>query len=269
MRNAALLILAGAGLMMLSRQASASNAPAAWYQPGGLDWTDYLYVDSYSGLPVKPDGQGGYVEPTTGQPVPAEEVAAQPTPDTSPEATGEPPATTYDDAEIQVPAALDFGTDFQTVGFDMNNTNVQAFLRMIRHGESGQGDDAYRMIVFGGYFDDFTDHPKIFKIVPGTTKKTSAAGAYQITWTTWQDLKQRLRLPDFSPASQDIAAVELIRRRGALDDVKAGRFESAITKVRQEWTSVPGGPEQRYSMNTAKQVLAQWGADFGPATVYA
>ena len=46
--------------------------------------------------------------------------------------------------------------------------------------------------------------------------------------------------PDFGPAAQDAMAIELIRRRGALEDVDAGRFDVAVFKCRREWASLPG-----------------------------
>ncbi len=69
---------------------------------------------------------------------------------------------------------------------------------------------------------------------------STAAGAYQILFGTWQELQSKLKLPDFSPASQDRAAIELIKRRKALEDVLAGRFAQAILKCRKEWASLPG-----------------------------
>lgn len=166
-----------------------------------------------------------------------------------------------------------WGGFLSLVGADMDpsnlqNQNVIAFLQMIRYGESSNGDDAYRMIVGGGSFTDFTDHPRIFKTIGKS--RTSAAGAYQITATTWDDLRSRYGslLPDFSPASQDMAAVLLLRQRGALNDVKAGRFEQAIAKCRNEWTSLPGASEQLYSMAKARQILASYGGQFS-GTVYA
>jgi lysozyme len=47
-------------------------------------------------------------------------------------------------------------------------------------------------------------------------------------------------LKDFSPASQNRAAIELIRRRGALEDVLAGRLATAVEKCKKEWASFPG-----------------------------
>lgn len=122
--------------------------------------------------------------------------------------------------------------------------------------------DAYTMLYGGGHFASYDQHPKqFFTLKDG--RRTSAAGAYQITWTTWQWVSALGNLQDFSPHSQDIAALMLIKRRGALADVLAGNFDRAIAKCRQEWTSLPGAMESRYSLAKAHQVLAQYGATFG------
>ena len=41
----------------------------------------------------------------------------------------------------------------------LKNTNVQAFLRVIRAGESSQDDSAYTVINGGSHFTDFSKHP--------------------------------------------------------------------------------------------------------------
>ena len=101
------------------------------------------------------------------------------------------------------------------------DANVQAFLRVIREGETDQTDAAYRTIVGGGLFDSFDDHPRKFVYVQLFNVRSSAAGAYQFLSRTWDECAAALQLPDFSPAMQDLAAVFLIRRRGALADVIA------------------------------------------------
>lgn len=68
---------------------------------------------------------------------------------------------------------------------------------------------------------------------------STAAGKYQIIKPTWLACKLALRLPDFSPASQDRACAWLIERRGAMPDLVAGRFAAAVTKIRKEWASLP------------------------------
>jgi lysozyme len=116
--------------------------------------------------------------------------------------------------------------------------NLKAFLIMIQYSEETLGKDAYRKLYGGGVFDDLSKHPNRPVSKWGIT--STAAGAYQILNKTWQGLAQELKLPDFSPQSQDRAAIELIARRKALDDVLAGRFAQAINKCRKEWASLPG-----------------------------
>lgn len=151
--------------------------------------------------------------------------------------------------------------------FDPNDArayaaNVAAFLLTIRAAEGTADANGYRAL-FGHkpsrprLFDSFGDHPRIaqqFTAADGRRLWTSAAGAYQFMAVsplpdgsgkstrvdTWDRLKARLRLEDFSPASQDAAAVELIREAGALALVQAGRFEEAVAKVRGVWASLPG-----------------------------
>lgn len=137
---------------------------------------------------------------------------------------------------------------------DTAERNVAAFLWMIRTAEGTAGANGYRTMFGGRLFDSFADHPR--RAVQFTNKAgqrlwTSAAGAYQFMAVspipngstrvnTWDRLQERLGLPDFSPESQDAAAVELIREAGALGDVKAGRFDEAVGKVRSIWASMPG-----------------------------
>lgn len=128
--------------------------------------------------------------------------------------------------------------------------NVQAFLGMLRYAEGTSGPDGYRTLFGGSLFDSFDDHPRI--AVRYGNLWTTAAGAYQLMAVsplptggstrvdTWDRLQAKLQLPDFSPASQDACAVELIRERGALGDVMAGRLSSAIAKCAPVWASLPG-----------------------------
>jgi len=118
--------------------------------------------------------------------------------------------------------------------------NVSAFLQTIRVSEGTSGSDGYSILVGGGHFDSFADHPRRLVYIASIGQNSSAAGAYQILRRTWDGVVAKLGLPDFSPASQDRAAVELIRQRGALADVRAGRFADAVTKCRKEWASLPG-----------------------------
>ncbi len=116
--------------------------------------------------------------------------------------------------------------------------NIRAFLIMIQYAEGTYGKDGYRKLYGGGSFNDFSKHPNTPTTKWGIT--STAAGAYQILNKTWVELQGKLGLTDFSPVNQDKAAIELIRRRKALDDVYAGHFKEAIAKCRKEWASLPG-----------------------------
>jgi lysozyme len=118
--------------------------------------------------------------------------------------------------------------------------NVTAFLQTIRVSEGTAGSDGYSILVGGGHFDSFADHPRQLVYLPNLGYSSSAAGAYQILRRTWDGVAAKLGLADFSPSSQDRAAVELIKQRGALADVRAGRFADAVAKCKKEWASLPG-----------------------------
>jgi len=132
---------------------------------------------------------------------------------------------------------------------DMAATNARAFLDMIAfaEGTAGRGDNGYNILFGYGTFDSYADHPRQF--IPYGATTTSAAGRYQFLARTWDGLVRKLGLTDFGPANQDAGALELIRERGALNDVYAGRVADAINKVRKVWASLPGAgygqPERR------------------------
>lgn len=144
--------------------------------------------------------------------------------------------------------------------------NVRAFLRVIRSGETGQTPDAYTTMVGGQQFSSLQDHPRTSVYIPRLKVNSTAAGAYQFLARTWDECAKALELPDFSLHSQDLAAVYLIRRRGALDDVRAGRLEEAISKCKMEWASLPGDAygQGSISMQRAYYVFRDYGGT--PAT---
>ncbi len=121
----------------------------------------------------------------------------------------------------------------------LQNANVQAFLRAIRLGEGTSDEAGYNRIVGGGTFADDSVHPHVRVFIPKYQVYSTAAGAYQIIWPTWQKLCLQYSFPDFTPESQDEAAVALIAGRHALDDVIAGRLEDAVGKCSAEWASLP------------------------------
>lgn len=132
-----------------------------------------------------------------------------------------------------------------------------AFLDTIAASELGTNllnadtDDGYRVIVGSTptrpiLASSYAAHPRIE--VRTAFGWSDAAGRYQVMASTpdrirtdtWDWASHAAGVKDFSPESQDRVCIELIARRGALDDVKAGRISDALTKCRQEWASLPG-----------------------------
>lgn len=164
------------------------------------------------------------------------------------------PSTTTAQQEQQEQTMLELEPEPEYLAADMAETNTAAFLRALRFAEGTAGPDGYRTLFGGALFDSFEDHPRIAKQFTSGGRKlwTSAAGAYQFMAVsripgggstkvdTWDRIKRKLGLQDFSPESQDRAALELIAEVGALQDVRAGRFTDAVYKVRKIWASMPG-----------------------------
>ncbi len=118
------------------------------------------------------------------------------------------------------------------------NKNLRAFLFMIQYAEGTLGKNAYRTMYGGTLFSDYSRHPNQAIKKWGIT--STGAGAYGFLYRVWVELASALNLPNFSPASQDAAAIELIRRKRALSDVEHGYITQAIYKCRKIWASFPG-----------------------------
>lgn len=152
----------------------------------------------------------------------------------------------------QAGAIFEEVTDMTSTPTQSEDQNVSAFLWTIRVSEGTDGINGYSTLAGGGLFGSFADHPRILVDLPSLGIKSSAAGAYQILRRTWDGVAAKLGLTDFSPESQDAAAVELIRQRGALADVRAGRFAAAIDKCKKEWASLPGAGYGQHENSLAR-----------------
>lgn len=149
----------------------------------------------------------------------------------------------------------------QEIDSILMNNNIRAFLKLIRFGEGTNDDAGYSRIFGGDQFYSFNDHPRI--LVKTKRIKSTAAGAYQILSRTWDDIKNSYPfLMDFSPTMQDRAAIALIHRRGAVNDILDGKFNDAIAKTNKEWASLPGSPygQPTLTFDRANRILAQNGA---------
>ncbi|WP_341921883.1 glycoside hydrolase family 104 protein [Polaromonas sp. YR568] len=135
-------------------------------------------------------------------------------------------------------------------------SQIAAALSSVRHAEgtASQGDPYRVCFGYRHTIQSLADHPAVTGEWTGERLSdamcagagygpgcvSTAAGAYQIIKPTWLRLKKKLSLPDFSAASQDAAATELLRERGALARLEVGDFAGAIAKAKKEWASLPG-----------------------------
>lgn len=130
--------------------------------------------------------------------------------------------------------------------------NVSAYLDLIARAE-GTGN-RYDVMFTGKRFQDFSDHPRQRHtgIINGRRITSTAAGRYQFLDKTWDRIARKKRLQDFSPTSQDVAAIALIEEAGALTDVEAGDFAMAMGKTCRIWAGLPcraGDKQGAYGQN--------------------
>lgn len=180
---------------------------------------------------------------------------------------------------------LDLGNqviDYGSAIFDESNdmtaqANLSAFLAAIRLGEGTSSANGYSILCGGGTFDDYSAHPALagwrgWQMPLEMARKagypngavSTAAGAFQINRPTYKRLADKLGLDDFSPNTQDRMAIELIREKGALGDVLAGRAEAAAGKVAKVWASMPGATygQRTVSMQSFLNQYSQAGGQF-------
>jgi muramidase (phage lysozyme) len=119
--------------------------------------------------------------------------------------------------------------------------NVAAFIKAIAVAEGGGYDFKYGALKGKRNdpwrFSDYSTHPG-----PGRGGVTTAAGMYQINVATWRDHGGKMGLTDFSPKTQDLIAVEILRAIGAIDKIKAGDVADAMPLAAGKWAALPKGP---------------------------
>ena len=140
--------------------------------------------------------------------------------------------------------------------------NLAAFLATVawsegtdRPGQQPSANHGYDVIVGGSLFTDYSKHPN--KLVNlGAHLQSTAAGRYQILYYYWNIYRQRLGLPDFSPASQDAYAVNIFHECKAYEDIEAGRIHAAIAKCAHIWASFPGAGYGQFENRITPLILA-------------
>ncbi|WP_166359273.1 glycoside hydrolase family 24 protein [Pseudomonas akapageensis] len=138
--------------------------------------------------------------------------------------------------------------------------NALAFLDMLAWSEGTSTskhthNDGYDVIVGGidspNIFTSYADHPGVLVTVNRKGLRSTAAGRYQQMKKDWPHYRDLLKLPDFSPISQDKLALQHIQECRALPDVHAGRIAAAIAKCRNIWASLPeaGYGQREHKLN--------------------
>ena len=131
---------------------------------------------------------------------------------------------------------------------DPANTSLTAYQRAFLNSiASGESNGAYnvRYSPNGGQtFDLSGGHPRIYE--DGPAGKSSAAGRYQFTWTTWKDVAGEDT--PFTPENQDkyawaLASRDYHRRTGRNLDTdlqERGMTDDVMEALRPTWTSLGG-----------------------------
>lgn len=123
--------------------------------------------------------------------------------------------------------------------------NVLAFLDMLAWSEGTStirgSDNGYNVVVGGGLFNGYADHPRLKVYLPRYKVYSTAAGRYQLLSRYWDAYRESLALKGgFTPANQDLVALQQIKERRALVDIQDGRLADAVQKCSNIWASLPG-----------------------------
>lgn len=147
---------------------------------------------------------------------------------------------------------------------EAGGASVLLFLDLVAYSEGTatikQSERGYNVLYGGELFNGYDDHPrkKITLSINGKPVTSTAAGRYQLLERYWDAYRLSLRLQGgFTPENQDRIALQQIRERRALDDIKAWRIPQAIARCSSIWASFPGN---NYGQNPHRleKLLVQW-----------
>ena len=128
-------------------------------------------------------------------------------------------------------------------GTSVSMTNWEPLKSTVALSEGTLNEDgtiAYNKFYGGGQFNSFNNHPGIVNTT--AVGSSAAAGGFQFMPNTWSRVSKALKLPDFSPASQDKAALQLVRERKVDPFAKittVSQFKNTLHKLSPEWAGVP------------------------------
>lgn len=147
------------------------------------------------------------------------------------------------------PDAVDFDVADRTL-----SAKEQALLNTIRFAEGTYNKEGYRTHFGGSLFDDFTSHPD--KVMAAGGYRSAAAGGYQFMPKTWLAAQRATGVPDFSPVSQDAAALWLIKKRGVNPNTMNELTPEIANALAPEWASFPTLKGVSYYGQPNKKVAA-------------
>lgn len=235
----ALVLLLGGSMAFAATRRTATPSAGQGAAPGVLDWPA---LDAWTFVPTLNPAQAGDVDPITA----------------------------WFQANVLETQVKDATMNPSTTAA----ANVAALLEAIAwaEGTAGQADPYRVCYAYSHTIESFADHPYTLGEWPGVVLtaeqcrgaglnpgcRSTAAGKYQITVTTWRTLKPRLSLGDFGPASQDRAARELLREVGALARIERGDLAGAVAAARRTWASLPGAGYAGQGMRTMGELQARY-----------
>lgn len=133
------------------------------------------------------------------------------------------------------------GKYFPALRWGKPTDNITAMLDLVAWAEGT--DSNYNMIYTGAKFGDYSRHPARIMCSAGIC--SDAAGRYQFLSTTWGPLADRLKLPDFSPASQDKAAIQLLKDNNCYGAAVRGDVRGVTDRCWTVWASLKSSSGQK------------------------
>jgi RHS repeat-associated protein len=162
-----------------------------------------------------------------------------------------------------------FGYDVDIANEELNTRVTLTVIRIAEHGNKPDKSPLDYNRRYGrtngepNTFSDYSKHPNIAFKGAGYNITSTAAGAYQFLYDSWETIASLEDLEDFSPESQDKGALNLIRRQeqynpranGVLDNIRKGEVLEALDKLHGTWTSLPGGRQEKMTAEEAPKII--------------
>jgi muramidase (phage lysozyme) len=135
--------------------------------------------------------------------------------------------------------------------------NVTAYLKAIAAAEGGGYDFKYGAVkgrkIDPWRFTDTSTHPGA-----GFGGKITAAGMYQITVDTWRQFGGRRGLTDFTPDTQDLIAVDMLRSIGVIDKISPATSLEPCLGRQRSGRRFPKGPAWRITIRRNRMSSIQF-----------